>query len=61
MAMATMSAASHFAITNDHEDSLSIDTSQSIPGHNIDSSKLLSLLRMKFGVGSYDMHVSRNQ
>jgi len=31
---------------------------QDISGRNINQTKLTTLLRMKFGVGAYDVHVS---
>jgi hypothetical protein len=66
MSLAAMSTALRFATPfgdpEKHNDGTpECDAFQSISGRNIDSSKLLSLLRMKFGAGSYDMHVSYNQ
>jgi hypothetical protein len=59
MSVATVSAASPFAKVDQHNnDNIDLDAFQSIPGQNVDCSKLLSLLRMKFGAGSYNMHVS---
>jgi hypothetical protein len=59
MSVAIVSAASIFAKVDQHnDDNIDLDAFQSIPGQNIDFSKLLSLLRMKFGAGSYNMHVS---
>ena len=34
---------------------------QDISGRNINQIKLTAMLRMKFGVGAYDVHVSCNQ
>lgn len=34
------------------------DEAQSISGNNIDPAKLTMLLRMKFGAGAYNFHVS---
>ena len=36
-------------------------TTQDISGRNINQTKLTALLRMKFGVGAYDIHVSCSQ
>jgi hypothetical protein len=35
-----------------------LDDIQSISGRNIDPTKLTMLLRVKFGAGAYDIHVS---
>jgi len=44
----------------DEDDDLSdFEDAQSISGSNIDPAKLAALLRIKFGVGTYDIHVSR--
>jgi hypothetical protein len=51
-----------FAVLDDRDDDIpDIDAFQSISGRNIDPDKLLGLLRMKFGAGTYDMHVSCTQ
>jgi len=42
---------------DDEEDYL--EDAQSISGSNIDPARLAALLRIKFGVGTYDIHVSR--
>jgi hypothetical protein len=45
---------------HDEDDCLSdLEEAQSISGSNIDPAKLATLLRIKFGAGSYDIHVSR--
>ena len=38
-----------------------LQDAQSIKGSNIDSVKLAELLRMKFGVGAYNIHVSERR
>lgn len=44
----------------DEDDDLSdLEDAQSISGSNIDPAKLAALLRIKFGAGTYDIHVSR--
>lgn len=63
MALATAVNVPHFGTAfrdfNAHDDDDDdFDDYQSIPGSCIDATKLLSLLRMKFGAGTYDMHVS---
>lgn len=50
------------SLTDDHtsdEDVPDWKAAQSFSGRNIDSGKLTSLLRIKFGVGTYNIHVSR--
>jgi hypothetical protein len=43
----------------DEDDYLSdLEEAQSISGSNIDPAKLATLLRIKFGAGTYDIHVS---
>jgi hypothetical protein len=43
----------------DEDDDLSdLEDAQSISGSNIDPAKLAALLRIKFGAGTYDIHVS---
>src|SRR5579871_2356136 len=42
-------------LVDDDENSV---TTQDISGRNISQTKLTTLLRMKFGVGAYDIHVS---
>lgn len=43
----------------DEDDYLSdFEEAQSISGSNIDPAKLAMLLRIKFGAGTYDIHVS---
>lgn len=37
-----------------------INPSQSIPGRNIDSRKLAAILRMKFGIGAYDISIMQD-
>ena len=44
-------------LDDDDEDDIG-GVRQTIPGSRVDFIKLLSLLRMKFGAGSYDVHVS---
>jgi hypothetical protein len=62
MSLASVSSLHQFGTPTggfDHQDDLyDLDAFQSIPGSSIDSSKLLALLRMKFGAGSYNMAVS---
>lgn len=62
MSLATANNLPHFGTAfrslEDHDDDDDFDDYQSIPGSCIDASKLMALLRMKFGAGSYDMHVS---
>jgi hypothetical protein len=62
MSLAIAQAAPQFttpsAALSDRGNSYDIDDFQSIPGACIDAAKLLALLRMKFGAGTYDMHVS---
>jgi hypothetical protein len=44
----------------DEDDYLSdLEEAQSISGSNIDPAKLATLLRIKFGAGTYDIHVSK--
>ena len=40
------------------DDSSDFEDVQSISGTNIDPTKLTMLLRVKFGAGAYDIHVS---
>jgi hypothetical protein len=43
----------------EYDDDLSdFEDAQSISGTNIDPTKLTMLLRIKFGAGAYDIHVS---
>ncbi|KAG9195324.1 hypothetical protein G6011_00445 [Alternaria panax] len=43
----------------DEDDYLSdLEEAQSISGSNIDPGKLATLLRIKFGAGTYDIHVN---
>ncbi|KAF1913081.1 hypothetical protein BDU57DRAFT_344374 [Ampelomyces quisqualis] len=49
-----------FARLSDRDDIYDIGDFQSIPGTCIDAGKLLALLRMKFGAGTYDMHIIQN-
>jgi hypothetical protein len=62
MSLSIAQAVPHFttpsAAFSDRDASYDIDDFQSIPGACIDATKLLALLRMKFGAGAYDMHVS---
>jgi hypothetical protein len=47
---------------HDEDDCLSdLEEAQSISGSNIDPAKLATLLRIKFGAGTYDIHVSTAQ
>jgi hypothetical protein len=41
------------------EDPPKVQTTQDISGRYISSIKLVNMLRIKFGVGSYDVHVRR--
>ncbi|KAI4958380.1 hypothetical protein J4E86_003980 [Alternaria arbusti] len=42
----------------DEDDDLSdLEDAQSISGSNIDPAKLAALLRIKFGAGTYDIHL----
>ncbi|KAF9735144.1 hypothetical protein PMIN01_06549 [Paraphaeosphaeria minitans] len=43
----------------DHEE-LDALAYQTIPGKTIDSRKLVSFLRVRFGAGSYDMHMMQD-
>ncbi|OAL02958.1 hypothetical protein IQ06DRAFT_292213 [Phaeosphaeriaceae sp. SRC1lsM3a] len=66
MALATAVNVPHFGTAfrdfnaHDDDDDDDFDDYQSIPGSCIDATKLLSLLRMKFGAGTYDMHIVQN-
>jgi hypothetical protein len=59
MSLATITNVPHFstsfAILDEHNQPYDLKASQSIPGSNVDTTKLQSLLRMKFSAGSYDL------
>jgi hypothetical protein len=61
MSLASVSSVHHFGTPTeglDHRDELfELDAFQAIPGGSIDSAKLITLLRMKFGAGTYNMAV----
>lgn len=58
--MSTVLAANTVSNILDDDDSKALPT-QDICGRNINQTKLTALLRMKFGVGAYDIHVSCSQ
>ncbi|KAH7385335.1 hypothetical protein DE146DRAFT_759581 [Phaeosphaeria sp. MPI-PUGE-AT-0046c] len=65
MSLAAADNVPHFGTPFRHinahdDDDDDFDDYQSIPGSCIDATKLQTLLRMKFGAGSYDMHIVQN-
>ena len=60
IAMSTVGTANTDPSILDDDDEKALAT-QDISGRNINQTKLTTLLRMKFGVGAYDIHVSCSQ
>ena len=60
-AINTLTSTDVLSLAEQSDDALDFDDAQSISGRNIDPKKLAMLLRVKFGAGAYDIHVSTLQ